>query len=321
MANKSNKFLMYGGIAAIAILIFAIITGFNFGTLSITGERPSDIDKPIVPVVTCNSATSNVLSFSVYDEFGNSLTSDYNIWYTVNGAEKASQAASSTVTVAPSDVVAYRMIDKDGTHDVYGFSGSVVAECKTAQSIELTKGMQDTALSTTMYDISGGADTVNADGSAATVGAGATAKFKMYVAATTNDGVWSTSEQGRELGVAIDYNSLVYKQPIITSVSSGSFELLSGTPNGHTQSTGNSTAFYVVKSDALKDLGDLTLKFQAEAATGSTNPSAADGNISIMIYDKEMYQKLDRSWAIGFRNADTAADLGETNASDIFYAS
>ena len=322
---KSNKLLMYGGIIALVLLVGAMVGIVNIPSFSVTGDGTKDVTTSTgtnVPI-SCNSATSNAISFAIQDEYGNDITSDYNFWYSVNGNEKAQQIATTTITVSPGNVISYVATDKDTTHDVYGFTGNVTAECATTQSVTLKKGMQDTALSLTAYDVSSGADTANDVGSATAIGAGATLKEKLFIAATTNDGVWSTSESGRTLGVAIDYNSLVYKQPVITSVDAGTATLLSGVPNGHSlASATTSTAFYEIKSDALKDLGNLTLRLQAEALTGSTNPSSIDGNIVVTVYDAEMYQRTGtRTWSVGYRNADTSADVGETNSSSTFYTS
>jgi len=324
--QKDNKLLMYGGLIAIVLLVGTILGFVNIPILGdITGDGTSPVDTTVPPAAydNCNTATSTTVTLAVKDLIGTSnttLTDDYNVIPVVNGAEKPEQAAGTSLVLAPYDVVELYFVNGNATQDVYAFRATYTAPCKTSDTVVFKDGMQDTALSTTMYDVSAGSDTANVSGTAATVGAGGTAKAKMYIAATTNDGIWGSTQDGAEIAIAIDYNSLVYKQPAITSVSDGTFELQTGVPNGHTAVSGtNATAFYIIETEALRDLGDITMKFQAESLTGTTNPSTSDGNMSVTIYDKDMYQRVDGSWDNGYRNADTAADLGETNVADIFY--
>jgi hypothetical protein len=322
--DKNNKIVMYLGIIALVVLCLGFLGIADLSKLSVTGDGTKAIDTSgAVPQTCSNSATSTAITFTVLDEFGNNVTSDYNVWYKVNGSEQAVKAASAGFTASPGQAIDYVMTGAAASHDVYAFSGNFTVVCATTQPITVSKGMQDTTLSLTAYDVAGGSDSVNTASNAATIGAGGTLKAKVFASAAVNDGVWSTSESGREVGVAIDYNSLVYKQPVLTSTDKGTLELMGSIPNGHTQVTGtNATVFYTIKADALKDLGDLTIRFQAEALTGTTNPSVSDGNVFVSFYDKELYQRADgsRSWATGFRNADTAADLAESNATITFYA-
>lgn len=318
---KNNKLGMYIGIIAVVLLVGALIGIVNLPTFNVTGETPVKEGQTPTDFAACNTATSTSATFTILDAYGNDITSDYNLALSINGNDvSAQQAAGTAIALSPNDVVEYKAVNASGSHNVYGFSGTYTAPCKTVDKVTLKTGMQDTAVSASQYSISAGSDVANSGASPVAIGAGATAKAKLFLAATTNDGVWSTIQEGRTVGIAIDYNSLVYKQPSITSVDKGTAQLMTGVPNGHVFASGtNATVFYEIKSDALVDLGDLTIKYEAQALTGTTNPTVDDGNISVTVYDKEMYQRLDRTWAVGYRNADTAADLGESNVTSVFY--
>ena len=331
--NNYNKIFMVIGGGAILILVLIFLGWLNMPTLNVLGDGTKDSPNPTLDqpqkFKDCDTTTTPTVTFSVYDPYGNNLTTDYNVWFKLNNVEYPTQAASTAINASAYDVISYRMIDKDGTHDVYGFAGVYEVPCREVVPVELKNGMQDTAISTTMYNTSAGSESTEVTPTAPeAVGAGATTKGKVYIAATTNDGVWSTSEEGRELKLIFDYNSIVNKQPKITSITakSGStvtFERADAIPSGHTKVVTSATdsVLWIVKTDSLDDMGNLAVYFEAEPASGTTNVTGADGNIGLTGSDNEMVQLADRSWKIASRNPDNSNDLGETDFTDVLEVS
>lgn len=314
----------------IGILVLAVIVLFasGMGLVNLTGFSVANgqlTQQPLPqapPVNTCEGSANLSLVYNIFDEtVGNettSLNSDYNLVYYENGVYKGMAQAGSTLTFAPNATVTLYAIDDDSTHDVYSFSDVVQMEC-SSKVAAVNRGMQDSALTVAMYDVSTGIETANTATAVTTLGAGEGIDAQFYAKASTAQARYGTTQEGAKALFVVDYNSLVYKQPKINSVEGGSYAI-DVVPNGHISTSvtanANASVAYVITTNNLANLNSIKINWGAEALTASTNP---DSNVGVTVYDSEMYQSAAGPWVVGFRNADTAADLGEANQTDIFY--
>jgi hypothetical protein len=316
-------------IIAIVLVLALVAVGLGVVKLpfSVAGagqltQQPTNVT---TAVGTCETSASLALVYNIFDETaGNSTTalnSDYNVIYYFGTSYAGNVAAGSSISVPTNTKVTLYAVDATGAHDVYGFSDSVDMIC-SGQTLSKTKGMQDSATTVVMYDTSTGIETANAAATPVTLGAGNAAVGQWYVKASTAQARFGTTEGGAKALLVIDYNSLIYKQPTVTSVEGGSASL-DVIPNGHntTAVTGDATSSvaYLISTNNLANLNAIKVNFQAQALTAATNPAATDGNIGVTLYDSELYQNTNGQWVVGFRNADTSADLGEANATDTFH--
>jgi hypothetical protein len=325
--NKNRDKLIMGGLAVLVIgLLLSSMGILNLSAFSVANGQLTTQPQAQDPstVQTCEGSASLSLTYNIFDETpGNqttSLNSDYNVVYYENGQYKGMVAAGTAITTVPNATLTLYAIDNDATHDVYGFSDVVTMGC-ASQTKAAVKGMQDSALTVAMYDISAGTDTENTATAVTALGAGEGIDAKWFVKASTSQARYGTTEGGAKALFVVDYNSLVYKQPIVTSVDGGTASI-DVVPNGHVATAvtdnANTSVAYVITTNNLANLQNIQVYWQAEALTGSTNP---DSNVGVTLYDSEMYQNDAGQWVVDFRDADSAADLGEANQTDLFYTS
>jgi len=326
---KTNTKYLFGGI--IALLLVALLAQSGVITLpafSVSNgqliTQPQEQDLSVVQ--TCEGSASLTLTYNIFDETaGNqttSLNSDYNVVYYENGVYKGMVAAGTAISTVPNATLTLYAIDGDATHDVYGFSDVVQMGCGSQTQASI-RGMQDSALTVVMYDMSTGIAVANTAAATTTLGAGEGIDAQWYLKASTAQARYGTTEGGAKALIVLDYNSLVFKQPEIMSVEGGT-AVRDVVPNGHiatsvTGSSANASVAYIVTTENLANLNSIKVNWRAEALTGTTNASTADGNVGITVYDSEMYQNDAGAWVVGFRNADDGTDLGETNQTDVFY--
>ncbi len=310
------------------LLIGALFVGgvLKLPAQSIGGGQATTQPEQAQAVPTCEQSTALTLTYSVFDETaGNtatSLNSDYNLVYYFGSAYAGNIAAGSSITGIPTGTtVTIYAVDAGGAHDVYGFNDVVQMGCKS-EAKSVPRGMQDSAVTVVMYDVSTGIEAVNTDTAPVTLGAGQAVDAQWYVKASTSNARFGTTQEGAKALLVIDYNGLIYKQPVISSIEGG-VASVDVVPNGHvsTAVTANATTSvaYLITTNNLANNKHIKINFKADTLTASVNPAATDGNIGVTLYDSEQYQKLDGTWVVGFRNADTGADLGEPNATDIFH--
>jgi len=320
-------------IIVLVVIMIAVVAGSSMGYLHLPqaiGGGANTTQPEQASVATCEQSTSLNLSNNVFDSTpGNqstSLNSDYNILYFFGSNYAGSVAAGTQITGIPSGttVTLYAISGTKlgvGT-TAYNFSKVVQMGCKS--DTVMLSGAEQSAITSAMYDISTGTDVANSSTAATAVGAGQTAKAKLYVQASTANKRYGTTELGAKVLAVFDYNNLDWKQPVVDSVDGGT-AVLDVVPNGHSNNAvtadGTASVAYLVTTNNLVNNGSVTIKFHADALTATTNPTAADGNIGVTLYDSQMYQKLDGTWVVGFRNADSGTDLAATNATKVFYAS
>lgn len=319
----------------VAVLFGAGILQYGAGGISFSlagaGQgstlQPSQQTSPNL-VKTCEQSTSLSFTPTVLDKTpgytGSDLSSDYNVVYFVNGQGGTTVNAATSITGVPTNsrVLLY-LIDKDATHDVYGSSYAFDMGCTPKGVINIPQGMQDASLTTVVYDTTSGTETANTATAMTTLGAGATARGQLFVRADTARAYYGTSEGGSAALLSIDYNSSVYKKPMIASIVGGSASDYTGTPVNHTVTsvvtTATQTAYYLISTDNLANGNSIAVNWYVDPLTATSNPSGADANIGFTLFDSELYLRSNGDWEVGFTNADDGSALGETDATDIFY--
>lgn len=332
MAKKQSPYLV-PGLIVVALVLGGAYMGYIDLPFAVSGTEttvtPGDGVAP--ESIVCTSNTTPTVTYNVFDETpGNeaaSLSSDYNCNYYRNGVFASEATCGGTFDASPGDQITVYAEDIDTTHDVYGFSDAFVVGCQEVVTKSVNKGMQDGAISLTIYDVSSGTDTANAIGSETAIGAGGTIDSKINLRETTRNARWGTSEGGVRHLVVFDYNSDGTKQPEIVSLSEGSYSAAS-VPIGHKSTDVNSaldsSVAYEITSDVLKDIGAVEIFWQAEASGATVNPPVLAGvgnTVAITVYDLEMYQKDNGTWVTDYRDADDGSNLGETNGTDQFHFS
>jgi len=308
-------------------LLMGVGDGFTFAVTEPTTQVVEG-EEVIVQEVQCESSTTPTVTLNVYDSTpdntGTILNSDYNVtlFAVENGALSliGETTAGTGIEVPVNTTVAAFLEDKDGTHDVYGSRKDFFVGCQENIIKNEAIGVQDAALSTAVYNVTGGDTTANTAAAPTTIAAGGTASFKVNVSTSTANARWGTLQEGATALIVLDYDEDDMKKP-----ESGSGLVEVPVPQGHkdtdvTASSDQSVA-YVMDATLLSDsfTQGIDLYFTAEAASGATNPDT-DSNIGITIYDKEMYQNDAGVFVVGYRDMDASyGDLGETNQTDIFH--
>ena len=313
-------------IAAIALFVVAPMLGISTGlpmfSIAGTGQTVPPQAVPSTPV-SCDSTTTPAVTFTVLDSIknGTNLTSDYNQYVYVNGFLYSSGAAGTAIAANPNDALTVYFIDADATHDVYGFIETLTVPCQEVVTVNTTRGMQDGSLTTTVYqsdDV-----TQNTAGAPEAIGAGGTAEGRIRIKEATDDGYWSTNETGQKFLLTTDVNKAIFSDFEITSTSPAVSFVEVSTPSSHTSSDPTNyqlTVSYELEGSLLKDLGLIDIYFRAPAL-GSVNPTN-DANLLFTIMDKELYLNTNTGvWVVDYYNAVTNADVGETNATDVYHIS
>jgi hypothetical protein len=323
-----TKKLNWTYILIVVIAVGALFMGgvLQMPALSIGQGQWTTQPQPQAPALqTCEGSAALSLTYNIFDSSpGNQTTSlngDYNIIVYENGSYKTMVSAGSAISTVPNATLTLYAIDDAGDSTVYGFSDVVQMQCNSITKSE-PKGMTSSTLTPVMYDMSTGSQVANTAGAPTTLGAGQGPNGKLYVSVTTPNARFGTTEGEAMVLVVMDYNSLIYKQPAITSVEGGT-ATIDVVPNGHIPTAvtahGTGSVAYLIETDRLSNLNNLSINFRAETLTALTNPAATDGNVGITLYDSEMYQSAAGPWVVGFRNMDTGDDLGRANVTDVFH--
>jgi hypothetical protein len=322
-SSKTTQMLI-GGL----ILVVAVFGLLSLGVINLPAgaiSQQAQVDADVSPQnITCEKGTADAITFQVLrlspDGAKADVTSDYNFDVRKDGVSVGTTTGATAINL--SKLASYNVtgVDKDGTHDVYYFNKSFATGCEANEVIVLAEGVEDTALSTTIYSLAGGVETANSVGSPTTIGAGGKISGRVYVEATTANGAWSTANGGRQIGIAFDYNATSHKQPSITRVSDGSAGSAQSAPLSFTavNATSGKEVFFIITSESLIDLGNIEIDFEVEPRLDTTNP-ADDSNIGITIFDKEGYLDASLGYSVGFENADDGTDIGESNVTDNFH--
>ena len=332
MPKNNQKLLLYfvGAIALIALVGVGMIMFGGGQLLAVTPTQQLDQPGPPAGILgTCESSTALTLTYNVFDENplnqSVSRNADYNVSYYFDGefagvVTSAGQISTVVPVNTKVDLFLTDNTDVNGTN-AYGFSDSVQMGCRS-QSIAVTKGMRTGALTSTMFDISSGTQTVNTVGATTAFGAGATLDYEWFNKVSTVNTRFGTTEGGAKALFVMDYNPSVEKAPTVTEVSSGTFAI-STVPNGHVSnqvvSTATTSVAYLITTDRLSQLRSLSIKGQLTALTASSNPTSADGNVGFTLYDSQMYQDDSTMWVVGFRDVNDGIDKGRANITDTFH--
>ena len=317
-------------IFAVAFLGTYVLTtsGFSFGAQAVVPVDggvavPADVSKEC-DVGTADSIVFQVLSLTP-DGAVTDITADYNFEVrsdSSTGTVAGVTNASTAVSLGKLKSYNVHLFDEDGTHDVYYANHNFATGCEASEVVVINKGAEDTALTTAVYSLAGSVETANTATAETDIGAGGTAKGRLYVEATTANGAWSTANGGRKLLITFDYNALVYKQPQIFRLSSGvaSGALASPSNIANVQSSSTQQVSFEITSDALIDLGDLEIDWLAETRSATINPTGVDGNIGMTVSDKEGFQADDLQWYVAYEDTDAGTDIGEDDSNDSFHA-
>lgn len=321
------------------VILLAVVVGLVlYSTGNLSGILPGAITQPaqvgevVLPTDTglqCDVGTADAITMQVFsvapDGVKTDVTGDYNYEFydAQSGAYVGTTTGTTAINLSKLESYTVHAFDAGGAHDVYYFNANFATGCEASEVVILEEGTEDTAISTAVYSLSGSTETANTETSLVAVGAGGTVKGRLYAEATTANGSWSTANGGRKVAVVFDYNATVYKQPEIVRVSSGTVSAPTTAPNAfsNVQSSSTQEVMYIISTDALTDLGDIEIDFQAETRTASINPTQTDGNIGMTILDFEGYKNDQLNWVVGIEDADDGTYIGETAVTDSIHVS
>ena len=306
---------------------FMSTSGFSFGAQSVV---PVDGGVTVAPDVSkeCDIGTADAVVFQVLsltpDGAVTDVTVDYNFEVrseSATGTVAGTTQNSTSVSLGKLKSYNVHLYGDDATHGAYYANHSFATGCEASEVVVISKGAEDTAITTAVYALAGSVETANTATATTAIGAGGTAKGRFYVTATTANGAWSTANGGRKALVTFDYNALVYKQPQIIGVSSGVASGPMSAPTNVADVVSSSTqqVSFEITTDALIDLGDLEVDWLAETRSASTNPTGVDGNIGMTLSDKEGFRADDLQWYVAYEDTDAGTDIGEDDSTDTFH--
>jgi hypothetical protein len=285
--NKKGK--ISSSLLAVLVVAGLIVGGIATGFIDLSGLGQTTVPLPgkITPATGCSSNTTPELEIVALDYInqGTSRTDDMNAVIYLNGAYNSNTKLSSdnTLDVSPGDGYTIFLV---GTSNQYSYLGQIATgnvECEERTTINL----YPPAVGTPKISFFNEDDELaNSLADTQTIGSGETVAMPFEIKANSADQCVGTVGSTKELGFCIDYNSVVYKVPVLKIGGASASGL--GTPEGHTtlRSTHNDTTKCYTLS-GYRELCDFAkipnLALQLEAKSGK-NPTYASDDLNVWVY-------------------------------------